>query len=589
MLRRIATAVLLAGVLAAPAGAVDRVLLMPGVTYERRVEFTRHGPVVIHVIEAPRPGGLHALRPVLSNNAIAGREKVTSMQRRVSGGQTVAGVNGDMFRWVEGYPSGVLIQGGVLHAEPHPGRSSVGIDAEGGLHVDRVAFFGTWQGTGQRRPFQNVNRPPGANGVTLYTSAWGPATPATPGSVEAVLFPFPATTPNADLSGPVVQIVQGGATPIPIGGAVLVARGGQGPKLVTEAPVGTTVTVRMILRPDWTGVVEAIGGGPVLVRDGRPVFRASEEFTPFQLLPRHPRTAVGQRADRRILLVAVDGRQPGYSTGMTNFELARALAGLGAVTASALDAGGSTTMAFDGTLLNRPSDRAGERPIADALFVFYYGVHAPPAAEPVLSPNGDGVAERQSLSYKVVRPATVTASLVGPDGVARFTESVERQPGVYRFSFSGDAFGSPLVQGRWRWSVTAVDDQGQRSEVDRAFWLNGTLGFLRVRPAILRLRPRGSSSLLATFTLANRARVTATVETATGALMRTLVRSDLDPGEIAIAWNGRDQNRLLVHSSRYVLRVVAVNAFGPAELATSFSVRRVAPLKKRQVVRSRKG
>ena len=78
-------------------------------------------------------------------------------------------------------------------------------------------------------------------------------------------------------------------------------------------------------------------------------------------------------------------------------------------------------MAFDGELLNRPSDPGGERAVADGLFVFYYGVHAPPPTQAVLSPNGDGVAESQSLSYKIVRPSTVTASLVGPDRVPRQT------------------------------------------------------------------------------------------------------------------------------------------------------------------------
>ena len=74
--------------------------------------------------------------------------------------------------------------------------------------------------------------------------------------------------------------------------------------------------------------------------------------------------AVGQRADGRILLVAVDGRQPGYSTGMTTFELAQTMVRLGAVTASSFDAGGSTTMAFEGKLLNSPSDPGGERAVA---------------------------------------------------------------------------------------------------------------------------------------------------------------------------------------------------------------------------------
>ena len=81
-------------------------MLTPGVTYEKQVQFTPHGPVAIHVMTAPKPGGLYALRPVLSNGSILGRETVTSMQRRVSSIATVAGVNGDLFTWNEGLPAG---------------------------------------------------------------------------------------------------------------------------------------------------------------------------------------------------------------------------------------------------------------------------------------------------------------------------------------------------------------------------------------------------------------------------------------------------------------------------------------------------
>ena len=60
------------------------------------------------------------------------------------------------------------------------------------------------------------------------------------------------------------------------------------------------------------GVVDGIGGGPILVRDGKPVFRHYELFSTHQLA-RNPRTAVGQRADGRILLVVVDGTN--YAVG----------------------------------------------------------------------------------------------------------------------------------------------------------------------------------------------------------------------------------------------------------------------------------
>ena len=76
MRRCAAIAVFLA--LVAPAAARaqgdDRSLLMPGVSYTRDVEFTPHGPVVVHILNAPRPGGLYGLKPVLSNDLIVGRD-----------------------------------------------------------------------------------------------------------------------------------------------------------------------------------------------------------------------------------------------------------------------------------------------------------------------------------------------------------------------------------------------------------------------------------------------------------------------------------------------------------------------------------
>src|SRR4029450_7221518 len=187
------------------------------------------------------------------------------------------------------------------------------------------------------------------------------------------------------------------------------------PKLEREPQPVTLLTLRLLLQPDWSVVSDAIGGGPVLVRDGVPVYRSNEAFTIAQLAPRGPRTAVGQRADGGIVFVTTDGPQPGFSVGMTNFELAQTLVRYGAVRGMGLDGGGSSTMAFEGTVLNSPSD-GKERAVSTALMLEYYGVYAAPPLETVVSPNGDGVAETQELSYKIVRRSTLTATLTGPDG-----------------------------------------------------------------------------------------------------------------------------------------------------------------------------
>ena len=590
MLRLLVVAALVALVPLAAPGLVcaQPTQLFPRVTYERSVEFTPHGPVVLHVVRGPRPVGLYRLRPVLSNESVVQRESVSAMQRRLGGQATSVGVNGDYFSFADGRPSGMLLRDGVLAAAPNSGRSTVGIALDGLLDVRKVRFLGTWRGTGQRRSLNFLNETPGANGISLFTSDWGRSTPRIPGSFAVVLAPFPASAPDADLAAPVVATAEDGSVALTPGAAVLVARGNAAAKLQAEAAVGATVTVRLILQPEWATVSDAIGGGPVLVRDGDPVYRANEAFTTSQLAPRAPRTAVGQRANGDVLLVTTDGRQPGYSVGMTNFELALALVRLGAVRAMALDSGGSSTLAFEGSVLNSPSD-GNERPVSTALMLQYYGVFAPPPLADVVSPNGDGVADDQKLSFKVVRPSTVTVSLASPDGTVAAQETASRDPGTYAVAFPPappavppqEGQPAPVVEpvapaeGRWTLTVTSTDDQGLTSSIVRRFAVNSTIGFLRVAPSRLVLRRTSGANAPIRWTQTRLARVKVTVETREGVVLRTVSSTTLQPGEQTATWNGRAKNGKLVGSGRYVVRVTATNELGSVSLAQPLVVRQV--------------
>ena len=121
-----------------------------------------------------------------------------------------------------------------------------------------------------------------------------------------------------------------------------------------------------------------MGGGPRLVSGGRVRVRgAAEGFAPPSepsfygsfVAARNPRTLAGVRADGTLLLVTVDGRQPGWSAGVTLPEAARVMRALGARDALNLDGGGSTSMTVRGRAVNRPSDPGGERAVSDALVV----------------------------------------------------------------------------------------------------------------------------------------------------------------------------------------------------------------------------
>ncbi len=540
-------------------------------TYDRKVEFTTRGPMVVNVLTVPRPGGLWSLKPVLSNEAVVGVERLTAMEKRLSSTATVAGLNGDLTT-SSGAPSGILMRSGALDQPPLPGRSSIGFDTSGTLDLARVTMLSTWQGSGPRRALNDVNGPPGGNGVSLFTPAYGPTTPPTAGAFELTLGSFPQARPNVEIVATVSSVSANGGTQIPFGGAVLVARGTAATFMQKEAPPGQAVRIRLILKPAWPTTVDALGGGPVLVRKGKPIFRANEQFTPDQLLSRTARSAVGQLADGRILLVTIDGSRPGYSAGATNFELALEMVELGAVTAAALDGGASSAMAFDGKLLSRPS--GPERPIGDALLVFYTGVYLPLPAETVVSPNGDGVSDRQRLAFRIVRPSTVNANLVGPDGVSRYTYSGSAAPGTYPLDWPGTApDGQPELEGRWRWVVSATDNTGVASAGERDFVLNRTLGFAApVEPALAVPRPKARA--VATFKLTRAARITPRIESASGVLLRTLPKIRAQPGDLQVAWDGVTDGGAVVYSGRYVAELTAANEFGSVSLGAGFSVRR---------------
>jgi hypothetical protein len=119
---------------------------------------------------------------------------------------------------------------------------------------------------------------------------------------------------------------------------------------------------------------QAAGGSHVLVRAGKNVARDDKPA---------PRTAVGLSADGRwLVLLVVDGRQPGYSVGMSPRQLADEMIRLGCAQALNFDGGGSTTMVARHKktgkyqLLNRPSDGSDfilplsiERPVASIFGV----------------------------------------------------------------------------------------------------------------------------------------------------------------------------------------------------------------------------
>ncbi len=553
-------AVLLASLLVPIAAAETP--LVPGVTWEQHVDLTSHGPVAYTVITAPAPVGLTTIGPVLGGGTITGpRQSMTQLEESVSGNGIAGGVNGDFFSGSSAIPNGIVIIGGKLEHTPTPAHSSIGFDANGGMHVGRISFSGTWQGSGQRRPLAGVNQRPRGAQTVLFTPAWGAATPDLPNAAEVVLEPFPPAVVGADLGATVSSVVTG-PTPIPPDGAVLVATGGAATKLQAEAPQDGKVSVRLILPGAWGSIVSALGGGPLLVKAGRPVFATGENFAAAELTSRQARAAVGQLADGHVILVAVDGGRPGYSVGMTNYDLARLMAKLGAVTAAGLQYGKFATASFDGQLLDRSNGVARPVRVKEALLIQYAGVYALPPSVTAVG-QADAPAGEQ-LAYRISRPSTVTAVVAGPDGVSHPIDAGSRDPGTYRFTFTG------LDQeGTWNWNVQATDDSNRQSTADQTFVYDATLSGLAVPKTA-----SASSGLEVSFALSRPASVTLAITAPNGTLVSSTPPARLDAGPQSLGWDGTTSSGTKAPSGAYIGTVTETSSIGTVSFHSSFRLGR---------------
>jgi hypothetical protein len=124
----------------------------------------------------------------------------------------------------------------------------------------------------------------------------------------------------------------------------------------------------------WWKMRTAVGGGPVLIHDGRMRITDREEQL-FPGSPTHrfgehlPRTAMGYTRDGRLIILVVQGRTPGVAAGASLEEEAAILLELGCYEALNLDGGGSSCMLVNGKETITPSDAGGQRPLPAVFLI----------------------------------------------------------------------------------------------------------------------------------------------------------------------------------------------------------------------------
>jgi len=358
------------------------------------------GPWVVHVLRVNPDRYDGTLAPELATEIVPERELLTGISARtgalaaVNGGYFVIGPN-------DGTPgdlAGISMLEGDLVSEAVDGRTSLILPEGDGASADVAALsdeLSARSSDGATRLVDGKNRKPslirgcGGEGgddptnepkhdftctdpseLILFTPVFGESTEPGEGA-EAVL----------DASGRVTALREGRGGPIAPDGSVLSGTGKGAAWLRAHAEPGQRIRLSESISGerarigDQTGVVN---GGPRLLEDGEPEITAYEEGFVYPENPefyyrfgerRNPRTLAGTTPGDNLLLVAVDGRRPGYSVGASFEESAGIMDALRSDEAVNLDGGGSTGMTVRQTLVTRPSDATGERPIGDAVVV----------------------------------------------------------------------------------------------------------------------------------------------------------------------------------------------------------------------------
>ncbi len=117
------------------------------------------------------------------------------------------------------------------------------------------------------------------------------------------------------------------------------------------------------------GVWQAFTFGPALVQDGGVCVSQTDEVGKAKAS--NPRTALGIIDKNHFVLVVSDGRTD-ESEGFSLYELAQFMQGLGVTCAYNLDGGGSSTMVFQGSLVNNPTTTGNstkERSVNDIIYI----------------------------------------------------------------------------------------------------------------------------------------------------------------------------------------------------------------------------
>ena len=284
------------------------------------------------------------LRPL---TRAGGMEGLSSLQQLAARDDALVAINGGFFNRVKRLPLGALKADGHWLSGPILGRGVVAWSPGTMPRFGRLSLQ-EWLSDhqGQRRSLVVLNSGYVQRGLSRYTADWGASYRALSGQESGLVLRGDLVTQVYDSA----ELEQG--VPLQNGETLVVARGG------ADLPWGPGTRLQLSSRAssELAQAPHVIGGGPLLLQEGRVVLNGNaESFSSGFLQQGAPRTVVGSDG-RQLWLITLEGTA---DAGPSLFETARVLQQLGITDALNLDGGSSTGLVLGGVMTVKGRGVAG--------------------------------------------------------------------------------------------------------------------------------------------------------------------------------------------------------------------------------------
>ncbi|MGI5824210.1 MAG: phosphodiester glycosidase family protein [Bacillota bacterium] len=382
----------------------------------------------VHYVEYSPNSGVTPM--IAYGNSLYGKSTITYVADFLEkqGKEVIAGINADFFDTSTGIPIGIVIDNGVF-VSSNLGYPAIGFKADGSAIIGIPANAMYLRGeNGSTVRVSCFNKTRSKYTVCLFDENFGSSTKTTTAGTNVILERVnnDDVVVNGDVILEVVSVTADTteAAAIKSNQMVLTASNDCETDIASAFTVGERVTFSVDANEsDWDDVMYAVGG-KVMLDGGSVDITGSPTGT-------NPRSAVGIKADGTVVLYEVDGRQKGFSVGMTMEQLAQEMLDLGCVDAINLDGGGSSAVIVQNTgensysVVNSPSD-GSLRKCANYIMLVnnenptgsmaHLGVY--PDYKYVMKNTSCGLSVKAADSgyYAVANPSDVTYTVVSGDG-----------------------------------------------------------------------------------------------------------------------------------------------------------------------------